>query len=139
MRPDECPLSSTALQHMLKKTPWKINQAIKSDLFSFKSNKLHPPFSCSELLHSPCTRTEGAALQRGDIEPQNEANSRAKGAAHTCIPSRACQNAQTGWPDSSPPPQLFTPFSPNGSAELNAGTPDFQYCEPGVKSLKSAC
>lgn len=27
--------------------------------------------------------------------------------------------------------QLFTAFNPNGSGELNTGTPDFQYCEPG--------
>lgn len=29
------------------------------------------------------------------------------------------------------PHQLFTPFNPNVSAEQNAGTPDFHYCEPG--------
>lgn len=67
MRPVECGLSSTALQHMLKKTLWIKIQAIKGDLFSFKNNKLHPHFSYSELLHNPCTRTEEAALQRGHI------------------------------------------------------------------------
>lgn len=36
-------------------------------------------------------------------------------------------NAQTGWPGS--PPPVFTAFTPNGSAQFNAGTPNFHYCD----------
>lgn len=65
MRLIERCLSRTALQHTLQKTVWKKTQARKSELLSFKKNKLHSHFPHAELLHDHCTRTEVAALQGG--------------------------------------------------------------------------
>jgi len=99
MRPAEHTLPSSAPQHMLKKTAGaKKKGAIKSDLFSFKINKLHPHFSHSELPHDSCTSPEEAALQGGIYNLQMKPLP----GSETSVPSWSCQNAQTGWPDSSP-------------------------------------